>query len=79
MKFTPKNIITYVGNMLAKILINMGSRTLVALAYGIPVVNLGVIALSLLSSLGITNSAQGYVAAAITMAVNTVIPGIAIV
>ena len=57
----------------------MGSRSLVALAYGVPIVNLGVIALSLLSSLGITNSAQGYVAAAITMAANTIIPGIAIV
>ena len=79
MKFTPKNIITYVGNMLAKIVINMGSRAIVGLAYGIPVVNLGVIALSLLSSIGITNSAQGYVAAAITFAVNSVLPGIAIV
>ena len=79
MKFTPKNIITYVGNMLAKILINMGARTIAALAYGIPVINLGVIAIDLLSSVGITNSTQGYVAAAITFAVNSVVPGIAIV
>jgi len=79
MKFTPKNIITYVGNMLAKIIINMGSRSLVGLAYCTPVIGLAAIANDLLATLGITSSTQAYVAMAITFAVNAVVPGVNIV
>ena len=79
MKFTPKNIITYVGNMLAKIIINMGSRSLVGLAYCTPIIGLAAIANDLLATLGITSSTQAYVAMAITFAVNAVVPGVNIV